>query len=177
MDADESPIVFPQALRDRVMTAIELLTGRELRLAVAESCTGGALAAALTAISGASRCFDGGVVAYSNAAKTALLDVAPEALETQGAVSDVVAGQMASGALTRFGSDLAISTTGIAGPGGATADKPAGLVFIALAAPAEVRVSRCLFTGPRASVQSRATREALDMLLDYLKETQQQEER
>ncbi len=175
MDADATPIVIPQALRDRVMAAIELLTGRALRLAVAESCTGGVLATVLTAISGVSRCFEGGVIAYSNAVKTRLLHVEAADIETHGAVSEVVAGQMAAGARVRFETDLALATTGIAGPGGATEDKPAGLVFIALAAPGEVRVSRCLFTGSRASVQSRAAGEALDMLLDYLKEPQQKE--
>ena len=175
MYADETPITIPRPLGDRVMAAIELLAGRDLRLAVAESCTGGVLAAVFTAISGVSRCFEGGVVAYSNAVKMRFLDVEAADIETHGAVSEVVAGQMAAGARVRFETDLALATTGIAGPGGATADKPAGLVFIALAAPGEVRVSRCLFTGARASVQSRATGEALDMLLDYLKEPQQKE--
>ncbi len=164
------------AIATRAAAAAELLARQGLCMALAESCTGGRIAAALTAISGISRSFAGGVVAYSNESKAEFLGVEPDAIETHGAVSEVVASQMATGALQRFAADLAIATTGIAGPLGGTSDKPVGLVFIALATRTEVRVSRCVFTGTRATVQDDTTQEALDMLLAALKETHQQKE-
>ncbi len=104
-------------------------------LAVAESCTGGALASAFTAMAGASTYFMGGVVSYSNAAKVDLLGVDPRAIEEYGAVSEVVAVQMAEGARRALHADYAISTTGIAGPSGGTAEKPVGTIWIGIATP------------------------------------------
>lgn len=112
------------------------LTRRGQTLAVAESCTGGGLGAALAAVPGASRCWLGGVMAYANAAKRELLGVPGPLLERWGAVSDPVALAMAEGARERLGSDWALATTGIAGPDGATADKPVGLVHVAVVGPA-----------------------------------------
>lgn len=103
-----------------------LLLGR--RLALAESCSGGLMAARITDLAGASEYFAGGVVAYSNEAKTELLGVAPELIEARGAVSPEVAEAMASGAIERFGADVAVSITGIAGPGGGSEEKPVGYV-------------------------------------------------
>jgi nicotinamide-nucleotide amidase len=112
------------------------LARRGQTLAVAESCTGGGLGAALAAVPGASECWLGGVMAYANAAKRELLGVPGPLLERWGAVSDPVAMAMAEGARDRLGSDWAVATTGIAGPGGATADKPVGLVHVAVVGPA-----------------------------------------
>ncbi len=111
----------------------KLLTERGATLAVAESCTGGSISARLTALAGASDYYLGGVTSYSNAAKTAMLGVAAADIERHGAVSETVARQMAEGALRRFDSDFAIATTGVAGPGGGTPEKPVGTVWMGLA--------------------------------------------
>jgi nicotinamide-nucleotide amidase len=103
------------------------------RLAVAESCTGGLVAAALTSVPGSSDVFDRGFLTYSNAAKSDMLGVDPALVVTHGAVSREVAAAMAEGALRAAGVDVAVAVTGIAGPGGATAEKPVGLVYIACA--------------------------------------------
>lgn len=110
-----------------------LLVERGLTLAVAESMTGGFIASQLTAKSGASRFFLGGIVAYSNEAKVSLLGVDPKAIQTLGAVSEPVALMMAEGALHAFHSDLALSITGIAGPSGGSAEKPVGTAYCAIA--------------------------------------------
>ncbi len=106
---------------------------RGLTVAVAESCTGGLIAAAITEVPGSSGYFLGGVVSYSNAVKETLLDVPRELLEQHGAVSREVAVAMATGARVRLGSDLAVAVTGVAGPDGGTPDKPVGLVYIGVA--------------------------------------------
>ncbi|MEB3156787.1 MAG: competence/damage-inducible protein A [Cyanobacteriota bacterium] len=123
-DGDSLASVVVRALAERGQT-----------LAVAESCTGGGLGAALAAVPGASDCWLGGVMAYANAVKRALLDVPEELLARWGAVSDPVAVAMAEGVRARLGSDWAVATTGIAGPGGATAEKPVGLVHVAVVGP------------------------------------------
>lgn len=140
--------------------------GRQpLTLATAESCTGGNVAARITAISGSSDYFLGGIVAYANDAKTSLLGVSAETLATRGAVSAECASEMAEGARRALGADVSVSTTGIAGPGGATARKPVGLVYIALAAPGGVTTEEFYFPGSRADVTDAATDAALLMLL------------
>jgi nicotinamide-nucleotide amidase len=114
---------------------VELLRQRNQTLAVAESCTGGGLGAALAAVPGASAVFLGGVIAYANAVKQELLGVAPELLAAHGAVSDPVAQAMAEGARRATGAHWALAVTGIAGPAGGSAEKPVGLVHIAVAGP------------------------------------------
>ncbi|MDE6500314.1 MAG: nicotinamide-nucleotide amidohydrolase family protein, partial [Rikenella sp.] len=111
----------------------EILRQKQQTLAVAESCTGGSISARITAMAGASEYYMGGVTSYSNEAKVRLLGVSAEDIERYGAVSEPVARQMAEGALTRFGTDYAIATTGVAGPGGGTPEKPVGTVWMALA--------------------------------------------
>ena len=119
------------------VVVVRELVERSLRIATAESCTGGLIGAKLTAVPGSSATYRGGVIAYANEAKVAQLGVPPELLEAHGAVSEPVALAMARGARERFGADLAISTTGISGPEGGSDEKPVGLVWIALASAEE----------------------------------------
>lgn len=140
------------------------LQARGETLAVAESCTGGRIAAALTTVPGASKSFIGGIVAYDNAVKIESLGVEPELIERAGAVSEEVALAMARGARVRLGADVALSTTGVAGPDGGTAEKPVGLVWFAIDDVAGARAWRVNFRGDRAAVQSRATTAGLGMI-------------
>jgi nicotinamide-nucleotide amidase len=112
---------------------IDRCRGLGVHLATAESCTGGLIAGCLTEVAGSSDVIDYGLVTYSNAAKTDLLNVPTDMIEVNGAVSEQVARAMAEGALERAGADIAVSVTGIAGPGGGSADKPVGLVHVACA--------------------------------------------
>jgi len=137
----------------------------ERKLAVAESCTGGLLAARLTERPGSSGRFVGGVVSYSNEAKSQLLGVDPELIERHGAVSGEVAEAMADGALERFGADFAISTTGIAGPDGGSEQKPVGTVFWCVKqAGGEAVVRSIRLPGDRADIRDRSTTVALHLL-------------
>ena len=145
----------------------ELLRDRHLTLAVAESCTGGALGDVITNVPGSSGYFLGGVIAYANAAKEHLLGVPGEMLRAHGAVSWQVAVTMAEGARRALGADLALSTTGIAGPGGGTV-KPVGLVYLALATPEGTRWRRSMGQGDRLANKQSAVRGALQLLLAYL---------
>lgn len=127
-------MLFPHDLTEAASALIARLRSRGRHLATAESCTGGLLAGLLTEIAGASDVIDRGWVTYSNEAKTALLGVSEATLAAHGAVSAETAEAMARGALSASAADLAIAVTGIAGPGGGTADKPVGLVHIGVAA-------------------------------------------
>ncbi len=137
-------------------------------LATAESCTGGMIAAAITDIAGSSDVLDRGFVTYSNAAKSEMLGVDPALIAGHGAVSAEVAAAMALGALARSAADVAVSVTGIAGPGGGSAGKPVGLVWFGLAAGGEPTTLHMIFPGDRAAVRSAATAKALSLLLQGL---------
>lgn len=155
--------------RQSVEKLTYLLKARGLRLASAESCTGGLVAAAMTAQPGSSTVFECGFVTYSNRSKTALLGVPEEVLETYGAISEQTARAMASGALARSGADIALSITGIAGPGGATPAKPVGLVHIGCALRGgKVESSAHNFTGDRDAVRDSAVRTALERAIAAL---------
>jgi nicotinamide-nucleotide amidase len=143
---------------------LDLLRERGLTLATAESCTGGLVASRLTSIPGASDVFLGSIVAYSNSVKAAQLAVPEEILETFGAVSAEAAAAMAEGARKRLGADVAVSVTGVAGPGGGTADKPVGLVFIHASGPRGERRLRLDFPGDRDTIRGRATVAALHLV-------------
>lgn len=145
-----------------------LLTAKALTLAVAESCTGGLIADRLTDVSGSSLYLEQGAVTYSNASKIALLHVPQEILLEYGAVSKPTARRMAEGIRTTAGVDLGLSTTGIAGPTGATPGKPLGTVYIALAHPAGTICRHCVFHRERRQVKVAAAHTALMMLRDYL---------
>ncbi len=145
-----------------------LLVQRRFTLSVAESCTGGIIGARITNVAGSSDYFDRGVVVYSNRSKTDLLGVPADLIEKHGAVSREVAAAMAQGILERSGSDLGLSVTGIAGPGGGTAEKPVGLVFIGLAYADGVKVNEHRFLGTRNQVRQRSAQTALDMVRRFL---------
>jgi len=135
------------------------------RIATAESCTGGMVTARLTEIAGSSDVVERGFVVYSNEAKVEMLGVSADLLSHYGAVSAQVARAMAEGALVRSRADVAISITGIAGPAGASAGKPVGLVYLAVASKGhETRVERQHFTGDRMEVRAAALERALDLL-------------
>jgi nicotinamide-nucleotide amidase len=142
------------------------LRQRGQTLAVAESCTGGGLGAALAAVPGASDVFLGGVIAYANSVKQQLLGVPAGTLAVHGAVSDPVALAMAEGACRVTGADWAIAVTGVAGPGGGSADKPVGLVHIAIAGPAGSSSAAVRFgaTRGRSWIQTLTAGEALNRL-------------
>jgi len=139
-----------------------------VRLAVAESCTGGLVGTRLTEIPGSSDAFAGGIIAYENAAKTNLLGVPAALIEREGAVSEPVAAAMAAGALERLGADLAVSVTGIAGPGGGTDAKPVGTVCFGLAGRGGTATSRSILIGTRSDIRRRASQAALFLLFQRL---------
>lgn len=142
--------------------SLDFLRASGQTLAVAESCTGGVLAARLSAIPGASSVFKGGVVTYTNEAKIAMLGVSPETLERESAYSESCAREMALGIQARFGVDWSLSVTGIAGPDGGTPEKPVGLVYIGLASPTgRASVSEHRFRGQREDIRARAAQMAL----------------
>lgn len=134
-------------------------------IAAAESCSGGGVALRITGVPGSSDYFRGGIVAYGNDAKRDLLGVDEELLATRGAVSAECAGAMAAGALRAFGASVAVATTGIAGPSGATARKPVGLVYVASIGPCGTAVEEHHFAGGRAEVTNAAIDAALRMLV------------
>ncbi|WP_156612720.1 CinA family protein [Paramagnetospirillum marisnigri] len=154
------------ALLDRAVQVFAACETAGKMVATAESCTGGLVAAALTAIAGSSSVVDRGFVTYSNAAKTEMLGVPADLISAQGAVSEAVARAMAEGAIAHSHADLAVAITGIAGPGGGSADKPVGLVHFARAVRGGPTLHRAeVFPGDRAEVRLAAALLALDLLL------------
>ena len=142
----------------------DLLIKNKLKISTAESCTGGMIASRLVSISGISDAFLEGAVTYSNEAKVRTLNVKEETLKKYGAVSEETAREMAEGMAKRTGSDIAVVTTGIAGPGGGTEEKPVGLVYIGLYYKGEVFVYKNVFNGNRQEVRTKATVRALDIV-------------
>ena len=135
-------------------------------VATAESCTGGLIAKLLTDLAGSSGYFRGGVVSYSNEAKTEFLGVPGEQLVAHGAVSAQVARAMAVGVLHRTGADLAVAVTGISGPGGGSAAKPVGLTYVAVADKDGAEVRRYLWSGDRSGNREATARAAVELLLE-----------
>jgi nicotinamide-nucleotide amidase len=147
--------MLDRATLDEAAALLAVLQARGLTLATAESCTGGLIAAALTAIPGSSATVLAGYVTYSNDAKTRMVGVPQAMLAADGAVSEPVARHMAEGARDGSGADIAVSCTGIAGPSGGSAAKPVGLVFIGCAARGrETLVERHVFPGDRAAIRA-----------------------
>jgi len=156
--------IFSEDGRELHEVVAALLVERGLRIAVAESCTGGLLSARLTEVPGSSAFLDRGYVPYANTAKIDQLGIDPAMLARMGAVSHEIAESMAAGARSRSGSDLSVAITGIAGPGGGTPEKPVGLVFIALDGAAGTRVRRCFFAGERSRIRTQTVQAALEMV-------------
>ena len=143
---------------------VELLKPRGLTCATAESCTGGGVGSAITAVPGSSTVFAGGIISYSNEVKAEVLGVSRDDLARVGAVSSEVAAQMAEGTLHLLKTDMAVSLTGIAGPDGGSDEKPVGLVWFGLATKDGVRTEKAIFRGDRAQVRAQAVTHALGML-------------
>lgn len=156
-----APLWLPEEVWGALPTLASELLARRWRLATAESCTGGLVAAACTARAGSSDWFERGWVTYSNAAKTAELGVPPELIAQYGAVSAPVATAMAAAAAARAGVQVALAITGIAGPGGATPSKPVGTVWFGFAVAGQVQAECCHFEGDRAAVRAQAAAHAL----------------
>jgi PncC family amidohydrolase len=151
------------------MSAIhDKLRKRRITVAVAESCTGGLLAAILTAHGGSSDYFRGGAVVYSNEAKEILADVPPQLIHSHGAVSSVVAGALARGARARLAAKIGLGITGISGPGGATPGKPVGLTYVAVDSDKHSAVKKHQWSFDRAGNRLASVGAALDMLEDAI---------
>ena len=144
---------------------VALCSAAGVTVCAAESCTGGLVGAAITSAPGASAVFAGAVVSYSNAVKERVLGVPAEVLRSDGAVSERCARAMAEGARRLLGTDVSVSVTGIAGPGGGTPEKPAGLVHFAAASASGTVHDRAIFTGGREEVRTKAAMHAIGMLL------------
>ncbi len=157
-------VCYGEGDADLAAVVLAELGRRGMRLAVAESCTGGLVGQRITAVPGSSTVFAGGVVAYDNDVKLHLLGVAADALAAQGAVSEEVARQMAAGAGRGLGADVAVSVTGIAGPDGGSPEKPVGTVWIAVLFGSRLRAFHFLFPGERDVVRRRAAQAALDAI-------------
>lgn len=162
--------LLPAELVEKARQVVEANRSAGRRLAVAESCTGGLICAAITEIAGSSDVFEAGYVTYSNAAKIADLRVSPEVVETFGAVSIATAWAMARGALLACDADVAVAITGIAGPGGGTPAKPVGTVVFARAErgkdPSQIIADQRFFDAPgRAGVRLQAALCALELLM------------
>lgn len=156
-------IVLPEQLLG------DLLRSRGHKLAVAESCTGGLIGNRITDVAGASEYFAGGVIAYAYEAKVALLNVSWDTLNHTGAVSRETVLEMARGARQHLNSDIAVSVSGIAGPGGGTPEKPVGTTWIGLVAPEGEWAQEFHFSGDRAENKSASASAALEMVLVYLR--------
>lgn len=166
-DTMHQPLVSDDMINqsDRLASA---LRRRGWSCATAESCTGGGIALAITSIAGSSDYMHGGIVAYSNAVKHDLLAVQQSTLDSVGAVSESCAREMARGVRTALGTDVGISSTGIAGPGGATARKPVGLVYIAVSTPETEDVRELRLNGTRQQVMQESTRLALELTISAI---------
>lgn len=144
---------------------VQALAGKNLTCATAESCTGGGVGYAITEVAGASAVFWGGVVSYDNSVKRDVLGVPEHVLATKGAVSSECAASMAEGVRRLLNADIAVSITGIAGPGGGSAEKPVGLVWFGLASSTGTTTVKKVFPGDREAVRTAAIEHALNLLL------------
>ncbi len=162
--------VYGEERTDLAAVVLDLLRARGLKVAVAESCTGGMLGARLTAIAGSSDVVIGGVIAYANEVKVGHLGVRAETLRDHGAVSEEVAREMAGGVCSRFSADVGVAITGIAGPGGGTPEKPVGTICIAVAAMGAIRSTKVQMIGDRDEIRRRSAQAGLNLVRRALTE-------
>lgn len=156
-------------MHNTAMELYELLRDRSLTIATAESCTGGMIGACLTAVPGMSQCYGFGVVSYANKAKEKLLGVSHSTLEEHGAVSPQTAIEMARGALNLSDADIAVSVTGIAGPGGGTIRKPVGLVYVGIAVKDKDAIAiENNFEGTRDDIRQSTVKKALELVINEI---------
>jgi len=179
MSVNVTPLYIKSSFPTKVMSLMNkeilnkisiILKKQLLKIATAESCTGGLISHTLTNISGSSDYFDRGIISYSNKAKIELLGVTEDLLEKYGAVSEQVAKAMATGVRIQSNVDIGIATTGIAGPTGGTKDKPVGLVYIAVSTDDTTIVKKFQFSGDRLENKENTCDAALQMLLDIITE-------
>lgn len=172
-------VLEAQIIADSVLLAtrvVRLASDSGKTLGLAESCTGGLVSAFITSVDGSSKIYAGGVVSYSNDVKESLLGVAHSTLDSHGAVSPETAVEMARGVRLRLGVDVGLSVTGIAGPGGGSAEKPVGLVYVAVSGPDDKQecrqeCHRLLFSGSRQVVRLLTAKRALEILFNFLSAT------
>lgn len=150
------------------MDIVATLLQKNLKIATAESCTGGMIAQLITDVSGASACFEMGVVTYSNEAKQKLIGVKGETLERFGAVSEQTAAQMSEGILSLSNADIAVSVTGVAGPSGGTPQKPVGLVYVGISSKYGTKTEKLNLIGTREEIRSQTAHKALQIAMQYI---------
>jgi nicotinamide-nucleotide amidase len=163
--------VYGEEKDDLAAVVLDLLRARGMKIAVAESCTGGMLGERITAVPGASDTMLGGVIAYADAVKEQHLGVRPETLRAHGAVSEETAREMATGVCERFGAQVGVSITGVAGPGGGTPEKPVGTVCMAVSAGGAIRALKVQMLGDRDEIRRRSAQAALNLVRRALTET------
>jgi nicotinamide-nucleotide amidase len=164
-ETEADPTMLPDSTLDEAESLLTACRSKGIMLATAESCTGGLIAAALTAIAGSSDVVDRGFVTYSNEAKNQMIGVPMRLIETHGAVSEQVAAAMAAGALARSRAVVAVSVTGVAGPAGGSAEKPVGLVWFGLARAGRPAITgREIFPGDRTAIRAATVAHAFKMI-------------
>lgn len=163
-------LLYNGVMAEKPLEAVlgELLLERNLRLAVAESCTGGLIGHLITNVPGSSGYFSGGVIAYSNEIKMRLLGVSEETLEKYGAVSEQTVREMAYGVRRALGTDIGAAISGIAGPQGGTVEKPVGLTWIGLSAPGVENAWRYVWSGTRLDVKQQSAQQVLRILVGFV---------
>lgn len=163
-----SDISSRQSLSEIAYQLGEVLCQKNAKLTTAESCTGGGISEAITAISGSSQWFEFGFVTYANSAKQQLLGVSKETLDQYGAVSEQVVKEMAQGAIQQSKADYAIAVSGIAGPDGGTVEKPVGTVWVCWQTPKQIWTHKLKLSGDRQAVRTAAIKKSLQQLLQHL---------
>lgn len=157
-------------IQSLVLELADVLSARGRTVSTAESCTGGGIAAAMTAVAGSSAWFMGGYVTYANQWKMRCLGVKATTLEAHGAVSEETVGEMLTGLLAAGGTDYGAAVSGIAGPGGGTPDKPVGTVYVGVASKEKRVIRRCSFDGDRDAVRRATVVTALSMLIELARQ-------